>query len=196
VTPRRLLDDCRGASAAEFALVLPLLLLLLFGVIDVGRYMWEINRAEKAAQMGVRMAVVTDLVAPVVGMSYVGQCSPALTQGDVIPADCFATISCSKTSSAASCGAASANNAAFDRILARIQNFLPEASASNLQIIYSPSGLGYAGNPNGPDLAPLVTVQLSGLTFRPIVALALANVGLPQIRSSLTFEDGVGTTSN
>lgn len=70
------------------------------------------------------------------------------------------------------------------------------ASASNLQIIYSPSGLGYAGNPNGPDLAPLVTVQLSGLTFRPIVALALANVGLPQIRSSLTFEDGVGTTSN
>lgn len=192
----RLLKDCRAASAAEFAMVLPLLLLLLFGIIDVGRYMWEINRAEKAAQMGVRMAVVTDLVAPAVGASYVGLCSPALTQGDPIPADCFTAISCGKTGSTASCDSGTTNDAAFGRILERVQDFLPEAQASNLQIIYSPSGLGYAGNPNGPDLAPLVTVRLSGLTFRPIVALAMANVALPQIRSSLTFEDGVGTTSN
>ena len=32
------LTDRRGATAAEFALVLPAALLLLFGVIDVGRY--------------------------------------------------------------------------------------------------------------------------------------------------------------
>ena len=56
----RLLRCNQAASSAEFALVLPLLLVLLFGVIDAGRFMWEYNRAEKATQMGVRYAVVTD----------------------------------------------------------------------------------------------------------------------------------------
>jgi len=57
-----LVRETRGGSAAEFALVLPLLLIFLFGIIDVGRLMWTWNRAEKATQMGVRYAVVTDPV--------------------------------------------------------------------------------------------------------------------------------------
>ena len=64
---RNLLRRNGGASAAEFALVLPLLLLLLFGVIDAGRFMWEYNRAEKATQMGVRFAATTD---PVLGSGF------------------------------------------------------------------------------------------------------------------------------
>ena len=59
---RRLLLDRTAASAAEFALVLPLLLLFLFGIIDAGRLMWTMNRAEKATQMAVRYAVVTNMV--------------------------------------------------------------------------------------------------------------------------------------
>ena len=57
-TGRCLVADCRGASAAEFSLVLPLLILLLFGIIDAGRLLWEVNRAEKATQMGARYAIV------------------------------------------------------------------------------------------------------------------------------------------
>lgn len=192
---RRLWEERSGSSAAEFALVLPLLLLLLFGIIDVGRYMWAINRAEKAAQMGVRMAVVTDYVSSSIGNDYVGQCSTPLTQGDPIPAGCFSTITCSKPSSV-SCTTGTANTTAFDRISTRMKLFMPEVKDSNVQIIYSASGLGYAGDPNGPDLAPLVTVRLSGMTFKPILTLALANVGLPEVRSSLTFEDGAGSLSN
>lgn len=77
-----------------------------------------------------------------------------------------------------------------------MQLMMPEIAANNVQIIYSPSGLGYAGDPNGPDLAPLVTVRLSGLSFNPIVTLAFATVGIPEVRSSLTFEDGAGAASN
>ena len=58
-----LATDCDGAAGAEFALVLPLLILFLFGMIDVGRYMWTINQLEKATQVGARWAVVTDMVA-------------------------------------------------------------------------------------------------------------------------------------
>ena len=56
----RLILDRRASSAAEFALVLPAALLLLFGIIDVGRYAWQLNEYEKATQMGARHAVMLD----------------------------------------------------------------------------------------------------------------------------------------
>jgi len=190
---KRLFFDRTAASAAEFALVLPLLLILLLGIIDAGRYMWSINRAEKAAQMGVRMAVVTDYVSSSIGANYIGQCS--LSAGDPIPANCFSTIKC-YNSGTVICDTGTANAAAFNRVLQRMQLFMPELQASKVEIIYSPSGLGYAGNPNGPDLAPLVTVRLYGLSFQPMIFLALGSIGLPEVRSSLTFEDGQGSLSN
>ena len=191
---RRLLLDRTAASAAEFAMVLPLLLLFLLGIIDAGRYMWSINRAEKAAQMGVRMAVVTDYVSSSIGANYVGQCS--LTAGDPIPASCFSTTITCSGGGTVSCTTGTANAAAFNGVLQRMQLFMPELQSSDVQIIYSPSGLGYAGNPSGPDLAPLVTVRLSGLTFQPTIFLAFGSIGLPEVRSSLTFEDGQGSLSN
>lgn len=64
-------------------MVLPLLLILLLGVIDVGRLMWTWNRAEKATQMGVRYAVATDMV-PNGLAAYSFVVSGGLTQGDAI----------------------------------------------------------------------------------------------------------------
>ena len=43
-----------GAAAAEFALVLPVALLLFFGIMDVGRYVWALNEIEKAVQAAAR----------------------------------------------------------------------------------------------------------------------------------------------
>ena len=59
---RAFLRDGRGASAAEFALVLPLFLLFLLGTVDAGRYIWTVNEAEKATQIGARWAVATQLI--------------------------------------------------------------------------------------------------------------------------------------
>jgi len=189
---RRLLQDRSGSSAAEFAMVLPLLLVLLFGIIDTGRFLWTYNRAEKAAQMGARMAVVTNYLSSDIGSSYVAACSPALIQGDVIPASCFSQITCNS----GGCSSGTADATAFTTIVSRMQVFMPEIAADNVTVEYSGSGLGYAGNPTGPDVSPLVTVKLSGLQFRPLTSLMLATFTMPSFTTTLTAEDLSGAQSN
>jgi Flp pilus assembly protein TadG len=200
MTMRRMLRNSAGAGAAEFALVLPLLIFLLFGIIDVGRWLWAYNQAAKATQMGVRMAVVTDYLSTSVGASYVNvTCGGStLTQGDNIPAACLTNVTCTNTGCSPG-GSVADYSAKFDPIVAKMQNFMRPTSqlqATNVTIEYTQSGLGYAGNPEGADLAPLVTVRLSNLQFRPLIALALVTMNMPDFHSSLTFEDGTGVQSN
>jgi Flp pilus assembly protein TadG len=195
---RRLLHDPTASSGVEFALVLPLLLILLFGIIDGGRFLWTYNRAEKAAQMGARMAVVTDYVAPGIGTSYLG--TGGLTQGDLIPASQFGKITCTSTSCTCTttpCPTVGTENAtAFSDIVTRMKLFLPELTDSQVTIEYSSSGLGYAGNPYGPDIAPMVTVRITGFQFTPITTLTMATFTIPDIVTTLSAEDLTGSQSN
>lgn len=48
----------RGATAVEFALVLPLFVLLLFGIIDFGRYFFIQHTVQFATREGTRLALV------------------------------------------------------------------------------------------------------------------------------------------
>jgi len=204
---KRLATDRSGATAAEFGLVLPLLLILLFGIIDAGRWMWTYNQAEKATQMGARFAVVGNAVTPALYSSYltVG----GLTQGDPIPASAFGVIRCtgsgSGTTISATCtcptspcpsGFTTTTAAAFKNIVNRMQLFLPLLTASNVEIDYSSSGLGYAGSPVLPDLSPLVTVKITGMTFRPLTILAMTSVPMPSFTTTLSAEDLSGSVSN
>jgi hypothetical protein len=77
-----------------------------------------------------------------------------------------------------------------------MRKFLPEITAGNVTLEYSPSGLGYAGDPNGPDVSPLVTVKLTGVPFQPITAFLLANMTMPAFTTTLTAEDLSGAQSN
>ncbi len=198
---RRLLTSERAASAAEFALVLPLLLLLLFGIIDAGRFMWEWNRAEKATQMGVRYAVVTD---PVLNglYTYSFSVSGGITQGSAVPTSSFDTATCNNSTctclpSGGFCSATSRNATPFTNLVRRMSGMYPQIQASNVQIQYKNVGLGFAGDPDGPDVSPLVTVSLTGLQFHPITCLVFAcSIGMPDFRAGLTLEDAAGTESN
>jgi hypothetical protein len=105
-------------------------------------------------------------------------------------------VTCSYSGGSATCSSGTADGAAFDVIVNRMRAFMPEIQRANVQITYSPSGLGYAGDPNGADLAPLVTVQLSNIPFEPMMFLRFASLDIPEVRSSLTFEDGIGAESN
>ena len=198
MTFRRLLfSDQSGASAVEFALVLPLFLILLFLSVDGGRYLYNINRMEKATQYGARFAVVTYPVASdLAGLDYVGQVvdGQTLTQGDRIPADALAAFTCNSTSCTGGHTFDTTHSPQpFTAILNRMQLIMPELQASNVTVTYSGSGLGYAGDPSGMQISPLVTVTITNLTWKPITGFMFLNAQYPSVSATLSAEDSVGS---
>ena len=193
--------DERGGSAAEFALTLPLLLLLLFGIIDIGRFMYEYNLAEKATQMGVRYAVSTAIVPS--GLSnYSFATGPAtpVPAGEPVPTSYFSVATCDDTScscTGSSCGVIGYNNANFRQIVDRMKIFYPYIGYNDVTVEYRNVGLGFAGDPGGTDIAALVTVRLRNLSYRPLTGMLFkATIPMGAFSAALTLEDGAGSVAN
>lgn len=196
--PSSFLRCQQAAAGAEFALVLPLLLIFLFGLIDGGRFLWEFNKAEKATQMGVRYAVVTDPVAsalkgPADG-GYSFSISDGIPQGTAVPTANFDTASCNSSTCSCTgggiCSSIGHDTTEFNRIVTRMSEMYSPIQASNVQVIYKNVGLGFAGDPENPNVSTLVTVKLTGLTFQPLTCLVFAcSISMPNFAASLTLED-------
>ena len=77
----------------------------------------------------------------------------------------------------------------FDRIVARMQTMKPDITAANVRIDYSGSGLGFAGDPNGMEIAPLVTVRLTGMQFVPLTGFMFATLNMPGFSTTMPAED-------
>lgn len=201
---RTFLRDERGASAFEFVLVVPILALFIFGALDAGFFAWRINLAEKATQAGARLAVVTDPVASgLTTEQYVGKTvgGTTLQQGALIPAAALGLIQC--TSTACTCVTApcvtstAVSSTSFTAIVTRMQVYDPTIAAANVLVEYRGSGLGFAGDPGGMQIAPMLTVRLRNMTYRPLSGFLFnANISLPDFAYSLTMEDGSGSNSN
>jgi Flp pilus assembly protein TadG len=58
MTARRTRAGSRAQALVEFALVLPVLLLIVFGLIDGGRLVFTYNTVSNAARSGARVAIV------------------------------------------------------------------------------------------------------------------------------------------
>jgi TadE-like protein len=206
---RKFLADPSGASAAEFALVLPVALLFLLGIIDAGRYFWSINRLEKAVQVGTRYAVATRIVSNDLNTmnAFVGT-SP----GETIGKDALGTITCLGNAGAVSCTCAEStlgagtcpddlgdvDDTAFTNIVTRMRMIAPQIGGNDVRISYSGSGIGYAGDPRVDDagdplsqVSPVVTVQVLNQRMRAISLLGLG-MRLPSFQYSQTLEDGEG----
>lgn len=208
------LRDRRGASAAEFALLLPVFLLFLLGIIDAGRYAWDFNQAEKATQNGARWAAATQIIpggsATDGLLNYSFAVSGGVAQGTVVDSTAFPGVYCQTSSGPTpvvgctckgtcdfSVAIDSTAQTAWDALVTRMQGIYPGLTASNIRIDYDWSGLGFSGDPNGPDVAPLVTVSLRDAEFSPLTTMLFdVDLPIPSASYTLTMEDGQGTESN
>ena len=201
----RFLRHQGAAGAAEFALILPVALLFLLGLIDVGRYTWAFNQQEKATQVGARWAAVTDTI-PGVLRTYSFAVDAGITQGTVVPIGAFPGMVCTSSNGVVSCtckGGSSAPNfcnaiapdqAAFDRLAQHMFDTYPGIAADNIRVDYDWSGLGFSGDPVGPDVQPLITVSIVNKRF-PLWFMLGRTVPIPTTHYTITAEDGQGTFS-
>jgi Flp pilus assembly protein TadG len=199
----RFLTDRSGAVAVEFALVSILFLGLMVGTVDVARLLWEANSIKAGTRAAVRYAVVhqpaaTNLIDfdAVTSLGYAG--------GAAIPASVIGTYTCTSAActcaGGSACGSAGVNTANFDNIVAVMQAYYVGVDTTNVVVQYKAVGLGFAGNPFGPDVEPLVTVRLcqasdgsicTPMQFAPGVlqAFGVAPFNMPPVASSLSGED-------
>ena len=198
-------------------MVLPLLIMFLLGIIDVGRLLWTVNRIEKSTQMGVRFAIVTNpipvgltnssskvsAVGLVVGTNplHVGDALDKYDMGTFtysVASETATSLTCQPSGAATNCGfLGSSSKAAFDSIYDWMRKFLPELKRTNMRVSYSNSGLGFAGDPTGRDFYPVVSVTVQDFPFNPIsLALFKSSFTLEPISAALTMEDGQGSQSN
>jgi len=92
---RRLWGDDRGAAAVEFALVFPLLVVLLFGIVEFGSIYNAQVMITGAAREGARTMAVTGSAASArtAVIDATGGLAPALVAADITvsPAACTST---------------------------------------------------------------------------------------------------------
>ena len=198
--PRVLLRDTRASVAAEFALIVPVFLMFFLGILDIGLWMWTHNRAEKATQAAVRHAAVIDYVPQgLVTTNFASAYN--IPSGDNVPAGTIPPITCGG-SLGSTCDSFGWDGTAYAAILARAQQQFPNLTTANLRLRYEHVGLGYAGDPNGSDVSPVVTVEIvdngpDNRLFQPIfLGLLMPNgFSMTGIASSMTMEDGEGDIS-
>lgn len=188
---RDFLLNQRGASTVEFVVVAPAFLFLFFMVIEVAAAFFWWKTAEKATQLGARMAIVRDAAASDMpprnprraGGVFGLPCSHPSNPCDF---DAAQSWTCSG-------GGSGCNDAAFQAILLEMRRIFGNAiQPENLIIRYDYIGLGYAGG----AVVPLVTVTLSGVPFGVFLGFLSAAAGLdgglatlPDISATLTGED-------
>ena len=61
IRTKRLFGNCEGGAAAEFALLIPFILLLIYGIYEFGRLYWIQNTLQFAAEQTGRNAYLLEL---------------------------------------------------------------------------------------------------------------------------------------
>jgi Flp pilus assembly protein TadG len=94
---KRLLGDDRGTTTIEFALVFPLLAAVLFGIIDVGRFIGSRVMLAQAASVGARTACLNSTDSQTIVDNAVAVAAPMLVGVSVPTIDCLGACGWPKT---------------------------------------------------------------------------------------------------
>jgi Flp pilus assembly pilin Flp len=183
---KRFIQNQSGASAAEFAVILMLLMILTFAIMDMGYALWQWNNAEKATQFGARLAAVSTPIAPGLATFDCGSSTTTAGQACSQGGNSFAAVSCTISSCTGSFGFSQTE---ADRLLARMQQMFPRLQGENLIVEYEDLQLAFdgRGSPVGS-----VTVRLVGMTFDFIILDALigfTQIAMPEFTTTYTTED-------
>lgn len=157
-TLRRLKDNS-GSTLVEFSLLLPLILILTFGIIEGGYIFYQVNGAQKATQMAARIAATRPPVA-----TNLNECASTADTSNTnagvncstLPAADLITTTCSKNQTT------NCENDKRLEILNKIQSAYPFVTDDNLFITYEGTGLGYVGR--GKPV-PAITVELRNINY-------------------------------
>jgi Flp pilus assembly protein TadG len=202
--------DEAGAALIEATILLPVIIAVFCGSIDLLYAFYQWNAAAKAVAVGARIAAVSDPVA--VGLNNLSNqvvLSGPVAIGQAMPAF---KITCDGSTEMCGCVGTcigitpnSFNRAAMNRIIfgrgstsctdaasyytTGMCDILPAISAANVTISYTQTGLGYAGRPGGP--VPTITVSLQNLHFQFFFLSYLlgANIPIPAMKTTITAED-------
>jgi Flp pilus assembly protein TadG len=199
--------DDSGAVFAEFAILLPLVVTVVCGSIDFLNAFFQWNAAAKAIEVGARIAAVSDPVAT--GLDNLGNQAVlnGAAPGSLLPAY---TVTCSdgSCSCAGTCPGLAGNSydrVAMNRIIfgrgssacgdatsyyaTGMCDVLPSITAANVVIVYSHTGLGYAGRPGAP--VSTITLSLQNLQFQFffLTALFRVHIAIPPMTTTITAED-------
>lgn len=167
-------QDEDGSAMVEMGLILPLFLLLSFGLFDFGRLCFSHVMAQKATERAVREAVVRSPACPGVPTRV----TRAENAGDASwGASCSTQPGACANPGAFTCTAADGEDSATE-IFDAVAILLPNgATTSNLRFHYDyDENLGFLGGP----YTPRVTVEIVDLEFEfvtPIGALSRLDGG-------------------
>ena len=199
--------DHAGAVFAEFAILMPVVILIVCGSVDFLYAFYQLNAAAKAVEVGARLAAVSNPVAA--GLDNLP--NEAVLDGAVLegPLPSF-TVSCSddRCSCSGTCPGMLENSydaAAMDYIvygrnaascastnayhIVAMCDLLPSITPANVVIVYTQTGLGYAGRPGGP--IPTITVSLQGMRFHFFFLTPLlgVHIAMPPMTTTVTAQD-------
>jgi len=160
---RKFARDMGGTTLVELAIVLPIFLLIFFGLIDFGRMGAEYVMAEKAMQRAARIAAVRPPACAGI---------PTAISRGVVPANTvppkFGTLCSAGATICANPGTITCTGNAGDptasEIWASISGMMPTtATPANLSFTYAfDPALGFLGGP----YVPVVTVEIQNLNFQ------------------------------
>ena len=202
--------DETGAVLVEISILLPIVITILCGSIDFLYAFYQWNAAAKAVQVGARIAAVSDPVAA--GLNDLT--NVVVLSGSVAPRRPMPgfTFTCDGRVEACTCSgncpgisANPYNATAMNRLIfgrgsssctdattyyaTGMCDILPSITAANVRIVYTQTGLGYAGRPGGP--VPTITVSLQDLQFQFFFLSYLLgrNIPIPAMTTTITAED-------
>jgi len=204
----RFAQDRIGALLIEVTVMMTLMFVFVLGSIDFLFAFYQWNAATKAVQVGARIAAVSDPVA--IGLNGL---SAAVVNAFVPPGASMPNfvVRCESKIESCSClgacdGVGAYSRAAMNTIIfgrrssscsdatsfyrAGMCDIFARITTANIVIIYTQSGLGYAGRPGGP--APTISVSIENLPFRFFFlsgVMGFDKIQIPALTTSITGED-------